>query len=184
MLFLHRPALFRDDGAQPVCRRRLPALRGPAASQTLDPPPAHRQNRCPRSCADPRRPGIWLVSGKLMTEISAHHPHGAVFRPGAVVFHLHADHLEFNPPMNWGYPRTWERFKLRRHAAYQALTQQDLKDFPGSFSCICTNLKSIHLAWRPGILWVFIRRLRYTNRVCLATLTVAFLVLSFGMMVS
>ena len=94
---------------------------------------------------------------------------------------------EFNPPMNWGYPRTWEGFK---HAVtrgqYQALTPAlNLKDFSRQ---IVMYLRELEIQFTfvmalVGILWVFtLRSIRRHDRIWLATLTVAFLVLSIGMM--
>ncbi len=132
--------------------------------------------------------GIWLLSRKLLTEWRRIIIMALCFALGLSFFIYMPIASEFNPPMNWGYPRTWEGFK---HAVsrgqYQALTPAlNLKDFSRQFIMYLRELEIqfTFLMALAGILWVFIlRRVRHCDRVWLATLTVAFLVLSIGMMV-
>ncbi len=132
--------------------------------------------------------GIWLYTRRLLTEWRRIVIMALCLGLGLSLFIFMPIASDFNPPMNWGYPRTWEGFK---HAVsrgqYQALSPAlNFKDFSRQFFMYLQELEiqfTLLLAV-AGILWIFIlRRLRHTDRVWLATLSVAFLVLSIGMMV-
>ncbi len=130
---------------------------------------------------------IWMVSRKLFTEWKRVMIMMVCAGLGLCLFLYMPLASEFNPPMNWGYPRTWEGFK---HAVtrgqYQQLTPaikpaafikqavMYFKELEDQFT-----LPLVLMAVLPIF---YIRRIRRKEWVWLGSLLIAFAFLGVGLL--
>lgn len=131
---------------------------------------------------------MWTFTRALFTEWRRILIMGLCFGLGLSFFIYMPIASDFNPPMNWGYPRTWQGFvHAVTRGQYQALDPAiNLQSFFTQFSMYFRELElqfTFVLAIF-GAVWVFaFRGLRVKERIWLMALTIAFLVLGVGMMV-
>ncbi len=130
---------------------------------------------------------IWMISKKLFTEWRHLLIMALLMVAGLSLFIYMPLASETNPPMNWGYPRTWEGFK---HAVtrgqYQALSPAIT---PLAFvKQLMVYFKEMELEFTLpplllGLLPVFfLRRMRFWHRAWLAAVATAFICFGIGMM--
>ncbi|NLB56647.1 MAG: DUF2723 domain-containing protein, partial [Lentisphaerae bacterium] len=128
---------------------------------------------------------IWAIFKELFTEWKTILIAVLCVGSGLAMFFYMPIASDFNPPMNWGYPRTWEGFK---HAVtrgqYQKLEPawNDPVQFfkqEAMFVKILINQFTLPILMLSLIPLLFLKRMNRENRRLLAIIFVSFYFLSF-----
>lgn len=131
--------------------------------------------------------GVRLAFGKLFTEWKRVLTMAPLAGLGLCMYIYMPLASETNPPMNWGYPRTWEGFKhVVTRGQYQALAPAVMPtDFMKQAAAYLGELE-LEFTLPPLLLAVavlfFIKRIRRRERAWLGAAAAGFLCYGFGMM--